>query len=67
MTDYKWISVDDRLPDDNEDYLIWDGGAMYTAQYTHKTKDDDGYWLNWAAGFIDVTHWKPLPVPPKEM
>ncbi len=65
----KWISVDDRLPGDWDQVLAWHdwlssdpqdqpfiiasqcGGRWYT-----DTDEEHG----------DVTHWMPLPEPPKE-
>ena len=68
-----WISVKDRLPDE-EDYRSchenWDGCVIWT------NGSDIGLgWYytstgNWAdiydCGIDDVTHWMPLPEPPKE-
>lgn len=56
----KWISVEEMLPDGEENrYLIrMDHGFIDTAIW-------DGEWELWAdAG--EVTHWMPLPKPPKE-
>ena len=62
----KWISVDDRLPEEKVDCIV---------HYKHAYCDNDDYW---AIGmcFYDgekfqfdpaykVTHWMPLPQPPK--
>ena len=57
----KWISVKDRLPDFGRRVLILgnrkDGQFIYIDQICA-----DGDWLlvNW-----EVTHWMPLPEPPK--
>ncbi len=57
----KWISVEDRLPEDYQDVLVWE---------EHAGRD---YVLSWYAPFCgwwketpDVTHWMPLPDPPGE-
>lgn len=54
-----WISVEDRLPRDGENrYLVClDDGFTATAVW------DDG-WELWADAGA-VTHWMPLPEPPK--
>ena len=65
----KWISVDDRLPTRGElvlvssmDFLTKKHGWFYLARYTKKTKTWSG-----EEGYIfgHVTHWMPLPEPPK--
>ena len=63
----EWISVDERLPEEKVNCIV---------HYKHAYCNNDGYW---AIGFcfydgekfqIDlaykVTHWMPLPEPPKE-
>ena len=62
----EWIPVDERLPEEKVDCIV---------HYKHAYCNNDGYW---AIGFcfydgekfrIDlaykVTHWMPLPEPPK--
>ena len=64
----EWISVEDRLPDETDDVLLYDsqmgvfsGRISYVISHgyfniTHTT----GHTANGA------THWMPLPEPPKE-
>ena len=67
VTMQEWISVDDRLPEEKVNCIV---------HYKHAYCDNDDYW---AIGicFYDgekfqiglaykVTHWMPLPQPPKE-
>lgn len=67
ITAQEWISVDDRLPEENVNCIV---------HYRHAYCDNDGYF---AIGFCchdgekfqfdpayKVTHWMPLPQPPKE-
>lgn len=59
----KWISVKDRLPEYGR-YLVTvakdDGDVIaHTAAY-----NDLGWWMHSNVG--KITHWMPLPEPPKE-
>ena len=57
----KWISVDDRLPDDDEVVIICtDKNFVYAGELIGDTwfLDND----SWTA---TVTHWMPTPQPPK--
>ena len=64
-----WISVKDRLPDEETEYLCWFGdfpmGAF--ARVCRWNKIRGAFWcysdnVKWAF----VTHWMPLPEAPKE-
>ena len=63
----KWISAEDRLPEEKVDCIV---------HYRHAYCDNDGYW---AIGFCcydgekflfdpayKVTHWMQMPEPPEE-
>ena len=67
----KWISVQDRLPEAHDDgsvdaVLVTDGSVIHMAYFNHDT------WHFCESGemkeemFYNVTHWMPLPEPPKE-
>ena len=72
----EWISVDDRLPD-NKEYdwvlaqVVEDNGFMHipTVMEYRQSKNDwfeETYgWLSEHNGAFTVTHWMPLPEPPK--
>lgn len=59
-----WISVKDRLPKKEGDYLVYallgmeDSGI--TIKYFYDSKRWEGYGGEW------ITHWRRLPKPPKE-
>ena len=59
-----WISVKDRLPEENGVYLVFVARG-YVEFYTLLDKT----WFSSTFNICDdgfVTHWKPLPEPPKE-
>lgn len=63
----EWISIKDRLPDVIGDYLCYDDGAGIAWAFFNSAKQwayshldgDNGY-------YVFVTHWMPLPEPPKD-
>tara|TARA_R110000851_G_scaffold101313_1_gene217394 strand:+ start:557 stop:862 length:306 start_codon:yes stop_codon:yes gene_type:complete len=63
----EWISVDDRLPEDCVTVLVHGGCAHYSKAngkwYTMMERLNNGDYrqISWI-----VTHWMPLPTPPKE-
>lgn len=67
----KWISVKDRLPESHDEkadcFLVTDGTFIWMAYYACKEWQfaectDSPYVIDWT----DITHWMPLPEPPKE-
>nr|MDY5755524.1 DUF551 domain-containing protein [Eubacteriales bacterium] len=72
----EWISVDDKLPDNKEHdwvlaQVVEDNGYMHipkVMEYRQSKKDwfEETYgWLSEHNGLFTVTHWMPLPEPPK--
>lgn len=59
-----WISVKDRLPPCGERVLTTDGNAVFEAHLSISHKWVRCGFLWWGQGV--VTHWMPLPDPPKE-
>jgi hypothetical protein len=73
VTPMEWISIKDRLPEQNQNVLIIDiHKRMATAIYS-KEKEcwDPGYFDCWDTDHCcgreldETTHWMPLPEPPK--
>lgn len=60
-----WISVEDRLPEYNEDVLVYFSGGGIAPPRVDKTCRlyNMGFLLEGVYG--KVTHWMPLPDPPK--
>ena len=64
-----WISVKDRLPEKETEYICWFGdyplGAFAMVCRWNKIKG--AFWCySDNAKWAFVTHWMPLPEPPKE-
>ena len=66
VTVQEWISVDDRLPEDDGDVLayssIGEESRIYPACYSN------GVWFDCvfnAPATDTTTHWMPIPKPPK--
>lgn len=55
-----WISVKDQMPDKLDQYLVVNDGKIGVAIY------HDGLWIM-PTRFQNITHWMPLPEPPKEV
>ena len=59
ITVQEWISVDDRLPEQGEEAIcIAADGDMMIGKYT------EWGWM-FPCYFEDLTHWMPIPEPPK--
>lgn len=65
-----WISVEDKLPNKDQDVLIYKGNHIgdmmyvYTYSGNNEWEDEYGYWSR--TDDEGITHWMPLPAPPKE-
>lgn len=63
-----WISVEERLPEDFQKVLVfwWEHSEpmIDTAFWQKDAKHFDGQ--HWVRMEDKVTHWRPLPEPPKE-
>lgn len=61
-TNDKWISVDERLPgEENSDVLVVIDGKTKIANYIW----DKDCFARHGSMIDNVTHWQPLPAPPK--
>lgn len=63
-----WISIKDRLPENNGRYLVncIVGENNYINIYVyHGGVADNCGWIKNGTIRKDVTHWQPLPEPPK--
>lgn len=56
----EWIPVKDRLPEKNTTVLVsTDNGIVFQCLYAY-----DG-WDLWEENEVNITHWQPMPQPPK--
>ena len=66
----KWISVDDRLPPEKGEYIVAYHPCYWKDVDWKKTEVGIDCFMgktSWARRkFQRVTHWMPLPEPPKE-
>lgn len=64
----RWISVKDRLPETDGEYIVYitsdDGEKCVTCD--HWVKSSHERWFLFDDAGAVVTHWMPLPEPPKE-
>ena len=56
-----WIPVTERLPEQGQEVIVYDGGVLKPKVFCYLFWDK--HYDNWAR----VTHWMPLPEPPKEV
>ena len=65
VVEVKWISVKDELPKEKERVLVFLKNSGHAKGYTRIDTDRliKGNWIRWGNC---VTHWMPLPEPPKE-
>lgn len=65
----KWISTKDRLPEDDGPviaiYHFKDNTVRYISTLSYFCFDPQPHWQHESVGLV-VTHWMPLPEPPKE-
>ena len=71
VTVHEWISVKERLPEEGE-YVLCVlkgfnyGGKIQVCKFVPADKfKDKPYFEHFRNGFPSVTHWMPLPEPPK--
>ena len=63
----EWIRVEDRLPSEDAYYLVyWSDNEISTLDwFIHKSNSGWNYSPSEMNNNITVTHWMPLPEPPK--
>ena len=68
MADMKWIPVTERLPEDADRYLCLVKSFAFPGKKYYSIMRCDKYGFHENGIYTDdVTHWMPLPEPPKEV
>jgi len=62
-----WISVTDRLPDFGTPVLVCRKVVRGRPSVEFGARDVNGWWRVYGTRCKSVTHWMPLPEPPKEV
>lgn len=67
---HSWISVEERLPEDEKSVLVWSDTNPYAPSFMTFGRWRE--WLVWESSWDGdeipcVTYWMPLPKPPKEV
>ena len=63
VTVQEWISVDDRLPDDNDRVIAFRPNEPEISAYKYCVMW--GWSVKASLKHRGITHWKPMPQPPK--
>ena len=63
VTVQQWISVKDRLPEQDGEYIVMIANFEYATALCYRTKFNE--WDDGMSNYYNVTHWMPLPQPPK--
>lgn len=70
VTVQDWIPVTESLPGNEGTYLVYtERGSVYASHFYTEKRFASGYVreAQWSQrGTVKVTHWMPLPLPPKE-
>ena len=62
-----WISVDDELPPKFEKVLVYIGiDRFFDIAYLENVINKQTWWMNSRREIFHVTHWMPLPIPPRK-
>ena len=60
MAEMKWIPVTERLPEQGQEVVVYDGGVIKPKVFCYL------FWDKNFTSWTRITHWMPLPEPPKE-
>ena len=63
---HRWISVEERLPEDGIDVIVYTDRCGGNVEYAYYRYDICAWFKDCILLIYNVTHWMPLPEPPKE-
>ena len=55
----KWIPVSERLPEQGQEVIVYSGGVLKPTVFAYQ------FWNKHYDSWARITHWMPLPEPPK--
>lgn len=64
----EWISVNDKLPSNSDEVLVYDveNDEVIIGVYLYSKPTFPVFGIFGRGQVFDITHWMPLPSPPKE-
>jgi hypothetical protein len=63
----QWISVEERLPEQTGKYIVCTSkSSVYCAKFYKYPCERHPYGYFGTDSYTHITHWMPLPEPPKE-
>ena len=62
-----WISVEDKLPPLGQMVIVYREYAWGEVKVEQGCRDLNGWWRVYGTRTKRITHWMPLPQPPKEV
>lgn len=63
---HRWISVEERLPEDGIDVIVYTDRCGGNVEYAYYRYDICAWFKDCILLIYNVTHWMPMPAPPKE-
>ena len=60
VTFQKWIPVTERLPEHGQEVIVYSGNVLKPTVFAYQ------FWNPKYDSWKHITHWMPLPEPPKE-
>ena len=59
VTIQRWIPVTERLPEQGQEVIVYSGGVLKPTVFAYQ------FWNKNYDSWARITHWMPLPQPPK--